>query len=58
VQTCRVSQFLGSALRAGLLHGYGENLPPGGNAATLVVHRNVSRTIHNALSETVTEFSA
>jgi hypothetical protein len=58
VQTCQVSQFLGSALIWGLLHGYGENLPPGGNAAALVVHSNISLTINIALSETVTEFSA
>jgi len=58
MQTCQVSQFLGSALTWGLLHGYGENLLPGGNAATLVVHRNISLTINIALSETVTEFSA
>ena len=58
MQTCRVSQFLESALRAGILHGYGENLPPGGNASTLVVHRNVSRTINIVQSEKVIEFSA
>jgi len=49
---------LGSALIGELLHGYGENLPPGGNAAALVVHRNISLIINIALSETVTEFSA
>jgi len=58
VQSCRVKQFLGRSLRAGLLHGYGENLPPGENAATLVFHRNVSRTINIVQSEKVIEFSA